>query len=104
MDFSTGWTKGPLDNAAAGPIGQGLASFLLGIPTGGGIDLNASYSEQSAFTAFYIQDDWKLTRKLTLNAGLRWEFETAPTERFNRTVRGFDFSVASPISAAALAN
>jgi hypothetical protein len=104
MDFSTNWTKGPMDNSTAGPIGQGLASFLLGLPTGGGIDLNASYSEQSTFAGLYVQDDWKLTRKLTLNAGLRWEFETAPTERFNRTVRGFDFTVASPVSAAALAN
>ena len=104
MDFTAGWTKGPLDNSTAGPIGQGLASFLLGIPTGGGIDLNASYSEQSAFSALYVQDDWKLTRKLTLNVGLRWESETSPTERFNRSVRGFDYSIASPISAAALAN
>ena len=104
MDFSSGWTKGPFDNSAAGPIGQGLATFLFGIPTGGAIDLNASYSEQSAFTALYVQDDWKLTRKLTANLGLRWEFETSPTERFNRTVRGFDFTTASPISAAALAN
>jgi hypothetical protein len=104
FDFSTGWTKGPLDNSAAGPIGQGLASFLFGLPTGGGIDLNASYSEQSTFTGLYVQDDWKATRKLTVNIGLRWEYETAPTERFNRSARGFDFTVPSPISAAALAN
>jgi hypothetical protein len=104
MDFAAGWTKGPVDNSPAGPIGQGLASFLLGIPTGGGIDLNASYSEQSTFSALYLHDDWKLTRKLTVNLGLRWEYETAPTERFDRTARGFDFTTASPISAAALAN
>ncbi|MCL5744870.1 MAG: hypothetical protein M1541_13255 [Acidobacteria bacterium] len=95
LDFAANWTKGPLDNSPASPIGQGLASFLLGIPTGGSIDLNATYAEQSAFTGLYVQDDWKLTRKLTMNIGLRWEYETAPTERFDRTVRGFDPTAAS---------
>jgi len=104
IDVTAAWTKGPLDNAAAAPIGQGLASFLFGLPTGGGIDLNASYSEQSTFTGLYVQDDWKATRNLTVNVGLRWEYETAPTERFDRSVRGFDFNTPSPISAVALAN
>src|SRR5258706_13202040 len=35
IDFAEAWTKGPLDNAAVSPIGQGLASFLRGLPTGG---------------------------------------------------------------------
>jgi hypothetical protein len=105
MAFSTGWTRGPLDNSAGSPggIGQGFASFLLGLPTGGGIDKNANYADVSSFTGLFIQDDWKATRKLTFNLGMRWEYDAAPVERYNRSVRGFDYSVASPIAARALA-
>jgi hypothetical protein len=102
--FSNNWTKGPSDTSAGASIGQDLASLMFGLPTGGGIDMNASYAEQSTFGALYLQDDWKATRRLTVNVGLRWEIEGEPTERFDRTARGFDTSVASPISAAALAN
>ena len=64
--------------------------LLLGIPTGGSININPSYAEQSTYSEFYVQDDWKVTSKFTLNLGLRYELEGAPTERFNRTVEGFD--------------
>ncbi len=103
MNFQSAYTKGPLDNSPGAPIGQDLATLLLGIPSGGSIDLNANYSEQSNFAGLYVQDDWKVTRRLTLNLGIRWEYETGPTERYNRTARGFDPSVVSPIAAEALA-
>ena len=104
MDFGTTWTRGPLDNSPAAPIGQGFASFLFGLPTGGFADRNDSYAEQSRYTAFYFHDDWKVTPRLTLNAGLRWEFETPTTERYSRINRGFDFITPPPFAAAARAN
>jgi hypothetical protein len=105
LTFSTNWTKGPLDNstASANGVGQGLATLLFGLPTSGSIAVNAARSEQSTFTGLYLQDDWRVTPRLTLSIGLRWEYEGADTERYNRTIRGFDFSAASPISAAAAA-
>jgi hypothetical protein len=102
--FDTTWTRGPLDNAAVAPMGQGLAAFLLGLPTSGAVDRNPSYAEQSTYFGFYVQDDLKLTPRLTLNLGLRYEYEGAPTERYNRSVRGFDASVANPVEALVRAN
>jgi hypothetical protein len=81
--------------------GQPFASFLLGLPTGGAIDRNASRANQTLYQGIFVHDDWKATRRLTLNLGLRYELEGATTERFNRNLRGFDPTISSPIEAAA---
>ncbi|MBM3734695.1 MAG: hypothetical protein FJW39_02825 [Acidobacteria bacterium] len=104
IDFAQTWTRGPLDTSPVAPIGQGLASMLLGLPTGGEINTNASNAQQSNYWAFFVHDDWRVTPRLTVNAGLRYEYESPTTERFNRSIKDFDFSAASPVSAAALAN
>ena len=102
-DFGTNFTRGPLDNSTAAAIGQDFASFLLGLPTGGFIDRNASRSNQTLYNGIFFHDDWKVSQKLTLNLGLRYELEGATTERFNRNIRGFDETLSSPIEAAAKA-
>ena len=61
-------------------------------------------SEQSTFWAGFIQNDWRVTRRLTVNIGLRYEYEGAITERYNRSISGFDFGAESPIEAQAKAN
>ncbi|MCS7023411.1 MAG: TonB-dependent receptor [Bryobacteraceae bacterium] len=101
--FNATFTRGPLDNSPAAPIGQALASMLFGIATGGVINNNASRAEDSTYWGFYFQDDWRLTPRLTLNLGLRYEYETPVAERFNRSIRGFDFTTPNPISQLALA-
>ena len=74
-----------------------MASFLLGLPTYGRVDRNASYAEQSTVYSAYIQDSWQIRLRLTLSLGLR--YDRGPlTERFNRTVRGYDFVSTSPLA------
>ena len=104
INFDTTWTRGPLDNSPSAPIGQGFAAFLFGLPGNGNFPISDSYAEQSTVPAFFLQDDWKVSRKLTLSLGLRYERPSPVTERFNRSVRGFDADAASPIEAEVVAN
>ena len=103
FSFGTNWTNGPFSNSGAAPLGQEFAAFLLGFPTAGSYDLSTASTAQSRYYAFFVQDDYRLRRNLTINAGLRFEFETPAAERFNRAVSGFDRTSASPIAAAAMA-
>jgi hypothetical protein len=104
--FGSTWTRGPLDNAANSPssIGQSVAELLLGLPDSSSITRQADYAEQSGAWGFFVQDDWKISPKLTVNLGLRYEFETPLTERYNRSTLGFDPTYLQPISATAQAN
>lgn len=83
---------------------QGFASFLLGYPTTMTIVRQADYSEYSKTWGFFFQDDLRLTNNLTLNLGLRWEFEQSLTERQNKSVSGFDLSYTQPFEAQAQTN
>ncbi len=61
LDFAETYTCGSFDNSPVAPAGQGLASFLFGVPTGGWVDLNDSRAESSGFYSVFLQDDWRIT-------------------------------------------
>jgi hypothetical protein len=91
------------DTAANPTLGGEVTAMLLGIPSGS-MSVVDSYVEQDKYLAFYVQDDWKVTRSLTINAGLRYEYESAVTERFNRSAIHFAGTTANPLQNAARAN
>jgi hypothetical protein len=78
--------------------GNEFASFLLGVPSSGSVDRNIDASYRNMYYAAFFQDDWKLTSNLTVNLGLRWDYEAPRAERYNRMVRGFAFDQPSPIA------
>lgn len=70
--------------------GNTIANFLLGIPSGGSSDYaNYPFFRQWYFAPF-AQDDWKVTRRLTVNVGLRWDFTFAPDDKNNKLDYRFD--------------
>jgi hypothetical protein len=83
--------------------GNGIASFLLGYAASGSLDLRAATAPQAPFYGWYFQDDFKVTPKLTLNLGLRYELLLGTTERYNQSNLGFDPNVSNPIEEAAKA-
>ncbi len=96
MRFSGRFTAGPDARAvASGDVGRGEADFLLGLPDSLGRGVSTgSWGQRSHVFSGYFQDDWRATKSLTLNLGLRYEANTPWVEVNDRQVN-FD-----PISGA----
>jgi len=97
FSFNQAVTGGPSAIATASGTGFAMASFLTGWPSGGSIPYANGVSVQSTYYGFYVQDDFRVSSKLTLNMGLRYEYESPRTERYNRTTRGFAYNTPSPL-------
>lgn len=98
FSFGAGMTQGPNPNQSSSTAGNGFASLLLGTGSGGSLIQNfKNVAVQSFYYAGYLQDDWRVTSKLTLNLGLRYDIDLPRTERYDRT-NYFDPTVASPLA------
>lgn len=99
--FDPNFTQMNPTASTTGTQGSAVASLLLGAPSSGIIQYTPRLGYLWRYYAGYVQDDWKVSQRLTLNLGLRYDIEGSPTERQNRQNRGFAFNSASPLAAAA---
>ena len=94
--FDPAFTRGP-DPIANRTTGHAVASFLLGTPVSGRVDTNVAPAFSNVYQAAFVQSDFRIHPTLSINAGLRYDFEAPRTERYNRMARGFAYNTPSPI-------
>jgi hypothetical protein len=95
--FSNQWTQRDANNADA-QSGNAFASYLLGLPATGSSTINASPAYGNRYYGVYVQDDFRVSPKLTINLGIRFDYESPMTERYNRENAGWNFSAPNPLS------
>jgi Carboxypeptidase regulatory-like domain len=81
-EFTRAMTGNPQDTS--GSTGFGLATFLLGAVSRGTLNTALSRADGFRYYAAFAQDDYRITARLTLNLGLRYDVITAATDRFDR--------------------
>ena len=77
--------------------GDSFADLLLGTFSSTNYTIAASYALQQIYIAPWVQDDWRVNNKLTVNLGLRWDLESPYTERFNKLVTTFCTTCVNPL-------
>ncbi|HEV8145813.1 MAG TPA: TonB-dependent receptor [Bryobacteraceae bacterium] len=104
FNFTRAFTQGPNPTQASALAGSSTAALLLGLPSAGSVSITADAANSNKYYAFYFQDDWKTTNRLTLNLGMRFEHEGGVTDRYDAGISGLDTAISSPLEAAAKAN
>ena len=99
FNVDQGFTAGPNPTATTPQTGYGFASLLLGAANNATSTNVFNPAISKKYFGFYTEDDWKATPTLTLNLGLRYEWQGAPTERQDR-LASFDFNALNPIGGA----
>jgi hypothetical protein len=101
--FDVDWTRRTPDFADPNS-GNGIATFLLGNISSGSVSINAATYVRWRYPVLYFQDDWQVTRRLTLNLGIRWEEQSPGVERFNQQVGYVDLNAPFPIMVPGMPN
>lgn len=79
--------------------GNAIADLLLGMGSGGGMSISMDPAFSAHTLGTYLQNDWRITDRLTITAGLRYENQRPATERYNR-IAYFDPKAVNPLSTA----
>jgi hypothetical protein len=98
--FNRTFTRGPVPTsnpAQTAEAGSSLASLMLGLPASATMQIMTPCTIYHHYGATFLQDTWKVTRRLTLDLGLRWDVETGTAETHGQ-VTNFDFNAKSPLA------
>ncbi|MCU1263643.1 MAG: hypothetical protein JWO80_6528, partial [Bryobacterales bacterium] len=79
-------------------VGSGVADLLLGVPGAGLVDWNDTYYRTWPYIGGFVQTDWRVSRSLTMNLGLRYDVQIPWVERDNRVNNGFDLNTVNPVN------
>lgn len=102
------WNSNDSNDVATAPDGTPLSQsdsgnavldFLIGQPNSVAVQNQRFQYYTQHYYAPWIQDDWKITPKFTLNLGFRYDLNGPPTERHNWINTGFDFNAVNPVDA-----
>ncbi|MGD0774451.1 MAG: TonB-dependent receptor [Candidatus Solibacter sp.] len=96
LGFSDVFTRATPQTSTAG-TGSSLATLLLGYPTSGSMNVVTNFNDFVRYYGGFVQDDFRVTRKLTLNFGLRFEHESGIRETNNKLIVGFNSTAPSPL-------
>jgi hypothetical protein len=100
LGFTNLFTNADPNNTNDSSSGSGLASLLLGLPDSGTYTASSRLNDYVRYFGFFVQDDFRVTSKLTLNYGIRFEHETGVAEEDNNIYVDFDPTAVNPISTA----
>jgi hypothetical protein len=93
FNFNQTYMRAADNTNTASDFGLGWAAFMMGLPNGISIDTNDSAYWSTRYRSFYVHDDWRLSNRLRLTLGLRYERGGGTSERYNRGIAGgFDFN------------
>ncbi|HZT31622.1 MAG TPA: carboxypeptidase-like regulatory domain-containing protein [Bryobacteraceae bacterium] len=95
--FDRTYTGGPNPAVTATNAGNGFATFLLGVPIGGAMETTPFMSLFQRYNSGYIQDDWRITNRLTLNLGYRYEFISPYGDKYSQIGR-FNVNAVDPVT------
>lgn len=88
FSFSQALTGNPQNQVGTG---SSIATFLLGDVSSASMPIQIGQSQRGFSMSYFIQEDWKMTRRLNLNLGLRYDYQSAPIEQNDGNIN-FDFA------------